>query len=513
MQSPLSTYRRKRDFARTPEPGPALGRARSRRIYVIQRHQARRLHWDFRLELDGVLVSWAVPKEPPAEPGVKRLAVHVEDHPIAYAKFEGDIPKGQYGGGHVDIWDRGTWTPVDDPREGLRNGRLLFDLKGERLDGRYALIRMKPRAGERTENWLLIRERDPAPPPARDAKAKPAARSRSVHATPGKTGTVVKRAAKSADSPERGAAKSTTTGRSTTKVAKRTGDSKVEVAGVTITNPDRPIAQVPEVSKLDVVRYHEAMASWLMPHIDKRPLAVIKCPGGDFAHCFFQKHASDPRRPGRTTAGPDDPPYMRLATLRAVLEAVQNGVFEFHSWGCSFPRLDRPDRMVLDLDPDTAVDWSAFLDAATRVRELLDEVGMRWFLKTTGGKGLHFVMPLARRYTWDEVKQAAAILAQRLVDEQPRLFVATASKAKRSGKVFVDYLRNADGATAVAAYSLRARPGLPVSMPIAWSQLERDVRGAYFNVRNATEVVQQRTSDPWAEYDAVKQGLPKRLRG
>ncbi|HVO90051.1 MAG TPA: non-homologous end-joining DNA ligase [Casimicrobiaceae bacterium] len=502
MQSPLATYRRKRDFSLTPEPGPKRARARSRLIFVIQKHAARRLHYDFRLELDGVLKSWAVPKEPPDRVGVKRLAVHVEDHPVAYASFEGDIPKGQYGGGHVDIWDRGTWTPVDDPREGLARGRLLFDLDGERLRGRYALIRMKAREGERAENWLLIRERDAGDAPVKTKRPRKAEGRGST--TRGSVAPVPQ-----SDSATSRMSSATAKASASSRGSRAGKTQAAVVAGVRITNPQRPVAQVTDVSKLDVVSYHETVAQWLLPHIARRPLAVIKCPGGDFGNCFFQKHASDPRRPGRTTAGPNDPPYMKLATLKSIIEAVQNGVFEFHSWGCSFPRLDRPDRIVLDLDPDPAVDWPTFRAAADRVRELLDDVGLRWFVKTTGGKGLHFVVPLARRYTWDEVKQAAAILAQRLVDEQPELFIATASKAKRSGKVFVDYLRNAEGATAVAAYSLRARAGLPVSMPIAWSDLERDVRGAFFNLRNVPELLARRKRDPWADYGEVRQGLPK----
>jgi bifunctional non-homologous end joining protein LigD len=199
---------------------------------------------------------------------------------------------------------------------------------------------------------------------------------------------------------------------------------------------------------------------------------------------------------------------MRLANLKAIVAAVQNGVFEFHSWGCTFPRLDRPDRLVLDLDPDSIVDWSQFHEAVTAVRDLLDELGLRWFVKTTGGKGLHFVVPLQRRYTWDEVKASSGAMAKRLVADRPEMFIATAAKAARHGKVFVDFLRNSDGATAVAAYSLRARPRLPVSMPVEWSQLQRDVRGPAFNVRNVPTLLAQRANDPWAEYESSRQRLP-----
>jgi bifunctional non-homologous end joining protein LigD len=242
-----------------------------------------------------------------------------------------------------------------------------------------------------------------------------------------------------------------------------------------------------------------------LPHIAKRPLALVKCPGGDFTHCFFQKHAGDPRRAAERPA--DDPPYMRLTTLRAVIEAVQNGAIEFHTWGVAFPRLDKPDRLVLDLDPDAEVSWQRFREAADHVRALLDDLELAWFLKTTGGKGLHFVLPLQRRHDWAEVKGFAEGLARRLASDHPDLFIATASKARRKGLVFVDWLRNTDGATAVAAYALRARADLPVSMPIHWRELAHDVRGAHFNWRNVPAMLARCKADPWAQYEASRQRL------
>ena len=450
LQSPLASYRRKRDFEATPEPGPRVGRQRAKRlIFVIQRHQARRLHWDFRLELDGVLKSWAVTREPSGVAGERRLAVHVEDHPVAYAGFHGDIPSGHYGAGHVDIWDRGEWLPEGDPHAGLREGHLDFTLRGERLSGRFVLVRMKSRDGDKRDNWLLIARRGD------DEKAQDAT-----------------------------------------------------VAGVKISNATRPLAAAKGAVKIDLARYYEAVGDALLPQIAKRPLALVKCPGGDFANCFFQKHAGDPRRAASRPA--DDPPYLRLPTLRAVIEAVQNGAIEFHSWQTTFPRLDRPDRLVLDLDPDTGVTWTDFRASAGIVRELLETLGLAWFLKTTGGKGLHFVVPLERRHTWDEAKSFAQALARRLAADHPDRFIATASKARRKGLVFIDWLRNADGATAVAAYSLRARDGLPVSMPIDWRDLSKDVRGAHFNFRNVPEILAKRRRDPWADYEASRQRLSAR---
>jgi DNA ligase D-like protein (predicted polymerase)/DNA ligase D-like protein (predicted 3'-phosphoesterase) len=462
MQSPLATYRRKRDFHATPEPGPRVARRKAKGLlFVVQRHQARRLHYDFRLELDGVLKSWAVTREPSRTPGDKRLAVQVEDHPVAYAGFHGDIPAGHYGAGHVDIWDRGTWTPEGDPHAGLRDGHLDFTLAGKRLRGRFVLVRMKGREdrnGKRErDNWLLIPRSDEV------------SRTRAPRAR------------------------------------KAAASAKVTVAGVAITHAERALPQVPEAVKADLARYYEAVGGWFMPQIADRPLALIKCPGGDFASCFFAKHAGDPRRARERPD--DDPPYMHLATLRAAIEAVQNGAIEFHTWGVRFPKLDRPDRLVLDLDPDAEVDWPRFREAAQSVRALLDRLELAWFLKTTGGKGLHFVLPLTRRHSWDDVKAFAAAIARRLAADAPDMFIATASKARRKGLVFVDWLRNTDGATAVAAYSLRARPGLPVSMPIEWRELAHDVRGAHFDWRNVPQRLKARRRDPWAGYEDARQTL------
>ena len=195
-----------------------------------------------------------------------------------------------------------------------------------------------------------------------------------------------------------------------------------------------------------------------------------------------------------------------------MVENVQNGAFEFHSWGATFPRLDRPDRITLDLDPDAALPWAAVREACEIMRALLDRLELAWFLKTTGGKGFHFVIPVARRYGWDEVKTFSRGIASHLARNKPAMFTDVASKQKRSGKVYVDYLRNADGATAIAAYSLRARAGLPVSLPIEWSALARDVRGARFNVRNVPALLARRKVDPWAGYEKSRQRLSASAR-
>jgi bifunctional non-homologous end joining protein LigD len=278
------------------------------------------------------------------------------------------------------------------------------------------------------------------------------------------------------------------------------------VAGIAVSNPDRPIVEAPGHAKLDVVRYHERLAAWLLPQLAPRPIAVVKCMGGRFDDCFFQKH------PLQSRDDDDSPPFMRLADTADIVRAVQNGTYEFHTWGASFPRLERPDRITLDLDPDSELPWPVIRAAAEHVRELLDRLELRWFLKTTGGEGLHFVLPITRRHTWLETRDFARAIADILSGEMPALFTSKSGKDARAGRVYVDYLRNAEGATAVAAYSLRARPGLPVSMPIAWSAIEDDVRGDYFNIDNAADAVAGRRDDPWGDYECSRQTLSASMR-
>jgi bifunctional non-homologous end joining protein LigD len=279
------------------------------------------------------------------------------------------------------------------------------------------------------------------------------------------------------------------------------------VAGIAISHPERPIVEAPGHTKLDVVRYHEQVAVWLMRELAPRPIAVVKCMEGRFDDCFFQKH---PLRGPRADLD-DSPPFMRVADIADVVRAVQNGTYEFHTWGASFPRLERPDRITLDLDPDASLPWRLVREAAEHMRALLDRLGLRWFLKTTGGKGLHFVLPITRRHTWLEIREFARGLADALVRAAPSLFTAKAARDARPGRVFVDYLRNAEGATAVAAYSLRARHGLPVSMPIAFDEINVDVRADHFNIDNAVDTLAHR-HDPWADYEHSRQTLSASMR-
>ena len=479
----LAHYNAKRRFDRTPEPRGArqAGAASSTLSFVIQRHHARSLHYDFRLEWDGALKSWAIPKGPSLDPGTLRLAVQVEDHPLAYGSFEGTIPAGEYGAGEVVLWDRGTWIPRDDPARGLARGKLHFELRGEKLGGSWVLFR----TGRDGRNWML-RKLDDAQARAGDADAILQRRPESVSKTaPRRTPGATRRAT---------AGKATATPTASARDAASANGNVV--AGVTVTHPERVVYAQPRTTKLDVVRYYDAIAPYLFDEVARRPVSLMRCPQGvaaargrALAPCFFQKHLE--QLPAGMSAvrspNPAIADYVAIERPEALVALAQHGTIEFHTWGARLPKLTHPDRLILDLDPDAAIGWSALIDAALLTRTLLHELTLPALLKTTGGKGLHVVVPLKPARGWDEIRPFARALAQRLAQVAPERFTATATKTRRTGKIFVDYLRNGEGATFVAAYSLRAREGAPVAMPIDWDELQpkRDLRGDCFNFGNA----------------------------
>ncbi|WP_187969429.1 DNA ligase D [Aquibium microcysteis] len=851
----LDTYRRKRDFRKTAEPEGTATPEAGGRSFVIQKHAARRLHYDFRMEVDGVLRSWAVTRGPSLLPGEKRLAVHVEDHPLEYGDFEGTIPKGEYGGGTVIVWDRGTWAPIGDAEKGYRKGHLDFELKGEKLGGRWHLVRMAGKPREKRENWLLIKGDDefargaddpdileerpeslktgrviadvedetpgwssktgkidrtseeassaPAPTAARSGKTKTAQRQKNArqddavadpsgekavkgsrkaampdfiepqlatlraeapsgdrwiheikfdgyrlqaHVSDGhvrlltrsgldwsdRFGTAIARAlaalplteavidgelvveggggasdfsALQADLSEgrtdrfvyyafdlmhldgrdltgaalterkavlgrmlagapsvlrfsdhfdedgemilrhacrlslegvisklrdgkyrpgrgrdwikskcserqefviAGYVPSTTSdkaigslvlghhdggsfvhaGRVGTGFSRRmaqdlyarlkplaredspfdaalsaearrgvrfveptlvaevefrawTGDGVLrhasfrglredksaeavirEDAGpaksstklphwtVKLTHPDRIYWKDVGVTKQGLAAYYSEAWRFMAPHVVHRPLALLRCPGGVGGQCFFQKHAwkgmnakiltlHDPQdEPGEAIVGIDG--------FDGLIGLVQGGVLEIHPWQASLDDLEKPDQIVMDLDPGEGVTWEAMMAAAREVRERLEAEGLACFLKTSGGKGLHVVSPLEPMAGWDEVKGFAKRVADEMSADSPERFVATVSKAKRKGKILVDYLRNGRGATAVAPYSTRARDGAAVSMPIEWDELGPEIGPAGFTVMNAAARLANLPADPWADFGKAR---------
>jgi bifunctional non-homologous end joining protein LigD len=833
----LPAYRAKRDFTVTSEPPGATERSGKAPIFVVQKHDARRLHWDFRLEHGGVLWSWAVPKGPSADPADKRLAVHVEDHPLDYADFEGTIPEGQYGAGSVESWDRGTWQPKGDPEQGLADGELKFTLSGQRLRGGYVLVRLKPRAKEqgakeRAENWLLIKEHDesehpgedaeamerdtprPAKTPRRKAGSKPPAPGagkgnvpldqRPQLASPteeppqggdwlheikfdgyrlllfkngdqvriitrsgqdwttrlptlaaeagrlqaadavidgelvaqredgvssfallqqavadrktgnlalfvfdllqlddwdlrgcrledrksllkylsnwtgsirysdhhsgqgaamrrqacsmGLEGIIAKRADApyhagrghgwlklkcqgreemivlgwtppegsraglgslhlgyydeagalqyaggvgtgftdheltalrrhldsialatppwlrlAADPPDRAVhwvkpelvAEVQYTGWSgagrlrhcvylglredkpASEVVRPIADPealrqdwpRARAAGRIVhapparrlpaaanqmppaprvvshahqnghlTHPDRELW--PGITKQDLANYWDAVAEAALPEIANRPLALVRCPDGIDGEHFFQKH----RNHGFPDAVQEDQaggaPYLFLKDADGLRACAQMSAIELHGWGARLDDPLHPDRMVFDLDPGEGVAFGQVVEAALDLRKRLQTLKLESFCRTTGGKGLHLVVPLTPSADWDTVKPFCKSFAESLSGEQPDRFLSTVSKSRRQGRILIDWLRNGLGSTAVVSFSPRARAGAGVATRLHWREVTPKLNPTAFTLRSIPKRLAKSGTDPWAEFGETGNVLP-----
>jgi bifunctional non-homologous end joining protein LigD len=871
----LAEYRRRRDFRVTAEPSGGAEAGAGAASFVVQKHAASHLHFDFRLELDGVLKSWAVPKGPSLDPAVRRLAVQVEDHPLEYGGFEGIIPEGQYGGGTVMLWDRGRWTPEEDPRQGLRRGHLRFRLEGERLRGGWHLVRSGEGGSGGKPQWLLFKgdDREARPgegsalterestsvasgrtmdqiaaagdaewrsdaPPARAASRRPrrplppdlrpeppeAAKRASFPSRPrpqlatlsdrvpdgdgwlheikydgyrllglvrsgrarlltrgeqdwtgrfptvaaalaavggdavvdgelvvftpsgttsfqelqnalgagrerdlvfqafdllhldgrdlrrapllerkealrallgeadpagplrysdhvvgrgeafhrracemglegiiskrvrapyregrarewlkvkcllrqefvvggwtepkgsrtgfgslllgvhdadgrlvyaGRVGTGFRTADLRAlhgrllalerdaspfvdhgargrrpsgvhwvspelvaevaftewtgdgvlrhptfqglreDKPaaevvrERPANGQAAAGSETAPPAPRTGPvttrrttrprgrgaTDAEVAGVRLSSPGRVLFPVQGITKLDLARYYEAVGEWMLPHVRDRPLTMVRCPDGVTGECFYQKHGDEHfgDAVGRVTitetAGRERV-YTYVDSVAGLVSMVQMGVVELHTSNARRDRYERPDRFVIDLDPGPGVPWERTVGAAFEVRSLLEELGLGSWPKTTGGKGIHVVVPLERRAGWDEVRRFTRALSLELARRHPGAYVTKATLSARRGRIFLDYLRNGRGATSIAAYCIRAKPTAAISVPLRWSELTARIDPDAYTPGRVRRRIARLAGDPWEGFRTARQritrGMLEALRG
>jgi bifunctional non-homologous end joining protein LigD len=288
---------------------------------------------------------------------------------------------------------------------------------------------------------------------------------------------------------------------------------EVTIAGVRLTSPDRVLYAEQGITKRDLASYYEEVREWILPHLADRPLTLIRCPRGQEQSCFVQRHAQEgvPEAVKRVEVEGEEP-YLRVDGLPGLITLVQLGVLELHTWGARRDRLERPDRMILDLDPDPALPWERVVEAAQEVRDRLEKLGLESFVKTTGGKGLHVVVPLVRRSTWEEVREFARALAEDLSRRAPERYLAEASKEERAGKIYLDYLRNAWSASAIAAFSTRARPGAPVSVPLSWEELDSKLRPGDFTVKTVPRRLAELSTDPWEGFARTRQGLTKAVR-
>jgi bifunctional non-homologous end joining protein LigD len=488
----LNRYRDKRDFAKTPEPPPLAKRQRTRHqpIFVVQEHHASRLHYDFRLEAEGVLKSWAVPKGPSMDPAQKRLAVQVEDHPLDYATFTGTIPAGQYGAGTVRIWDQGTYDHVlaDKPApqtvtEGIEAGHLEVALHGQKLQGRFALIRMRGR-GRGKAQWLLIKMQDAL---ARPEKAVGQPGQRPERASPPLS---------------HAPAPAGTQARAPTRARR---PPRPPEDGITFTHTEKLMYPESGITKGDVLTFYQRMAPRLLPYLRDRPATLERLPeglnGSDAPH-FWQKRTpgSYPdwiKRVELPSERGEAVPYVLVNDEATLLYLVNQGTLTFHV-GCSrIADLDRPDFVLFDLDPGQA-SFADVMAVAKALHATLQAEGQRAFVKTSGKTGLHVFTPWQRQAAYGAARAWALGMAQRVVDALPDRATVERSKAKRGPRVYIDVMQNANGHHAVPPYVLRAVSGAPVSTPLRWPELTPDLDPRAFNLKTIGQRLAGQRHDPMA---------------
>jgi bifunctional non-homologous end joining protein LigD len=483
----LEEYRAKRDFAVTAEPAGAATAGTGGR-FVVQRHRARRLHYDFRLEVDGVLASWAVPRGPSLDPAARQLAVHVEDHPLEYAGFEGVIPRGQYGGGDVIVWDRGTWTPAhtDAPAAAIAAGELHFDLVGEKLTGRFALIR-RGRGGSKDE-WLLVHKNDEHARHGWTADEHPRSvvsgrTNEEVAANPDalwQSGVPAAEAELRLGSD--GWAAPTDDELAALDALRRGGRWTVQGYDVKLTNLDKPLFPgrhgAPPVTKREVVRHYTTIAPLLLPYLAGRPVNLHRYPDGVDRQGFWQQELPTGAPDWVTRwhdpeAGPDDAETRVVADNVGTLAWLANlAAVELHPWTGRLPEPRRPAWALIDIDPGTRTSFADVLVLARLYRTALEHLGVAGMPKVTGQRGVQIWVPVRPGYTFAETRGWVEKVSRAVGATVPEMISWEWTKDRRGGRARLDYTQNIVNKTLVAPWSVRPRPGAPVSVPITWAELD-----------------------------------------
>lgn len=542
MPDALGKYKGKRDFSRSPEPAgnkPAPTPSRPKEAskeanadngeelrFVVQHHRARRKHYDFRLEVDGVLASWAMPKGPSLDPKVRALAVHVEDHPLEYRDFEGVIPRGEYGGGDVIVWDRGTWVPAaDDPAEAIAAGEIHFDLFGEKLGGRFVLVRTRTERNQ--EQWLMLHKHDDYA----IAGWKPDDHPRSVKS--GRTNDEVAADPDSVWHSDRPPAEAETSRREPLPHWIGPTDAELDALDalgtkgtwvfqnreIHLTNldkvlfPPRPGEQ--PVTKRDLVRYYSLTAPLMLAYLYDRPVNLHRYPDGAGKPGFWHKQAPHyapawiPRW-DNVEAGPgESEQYFVIDSPPALAWMANYAAIELHPWTSARADVHRPTWALIDIDPGTETSPREVLVLTRLFRAGLEHLGVSALAKVTGQRGVHIWIPVDPVYTFAETSRWVEKLSRAVGGTVPELVSWTWKKSERSGLARLDYTQNARNKTLVAPYSTRPAAGAPVSAPITWDELDdNDLRSDAWTIRSMPERVAE-VGDLWGPLIHRRQKLPE----
>ena len=522
MGDPLEVYRRKRDFTRTPEPPGRPAPSSEGARFVVQRHRASHLHYDLRFEVDGVLISWAVPKGPTLDPAVRRLAMHVEDHPLEYLLFEGVIPAGEYGGGDVVVWDTGTWQPVhtDDPAAAVEAGELHAEVRGEKLRGRLVLVRRGRGADAR--DWMLLHKHDRYAVDDWDPEDHP----RSVLS--GRTNDEVK-----ADPHRLWRSDAPASEASVSLVPEPLPDAAIDELGalgregmwqvfgrrLKVTNLDKTmfpgeLPGDPPVTKRELLAYAARVAPVVLPYLAGRPLNLHRYPDGAAAKGFW--HKQRPAHAPTWLAGWDNPEadegetttYVVADEPAALVWAANFGALEWHPWTSRAVAPHEPTYALVDLDPGPRTSWDDLLVLARLHRTALDHLGVLARAQVTGRRGIQIRVPIVGGYSFDQTRAWVETLSRTVGQVVPQLVSWEWEVAARHGLARLDYTQNAINKTLVAPYSPRPSSRAPVAVPIAWDELDDpDLRPDRWTVRTVLDRLAER-GDPFRALLGGAQELP-----
>ncbi|MBV9660014.1 MAG: hypothetical protein JO337_02540 [Acidimicrobiales bacterium] len=499
----MGEYRAKRDFGVTPEPTgspshPEEAPVGARR-FVVQRHRARRTHYDFRLEVAGVLASWAMPKGPPLDPSIRALAVHVEDHPIEYREFEGVIPSGQYGAGDVIVWDRGVWVPSGDgdPGQAIANGELHFDLYGEKLAGRFVLVRTRTERDR--EQWLMLHKHDPFAVPGwtpddHPESVKSGRTNDEVAAAPDALWHSGRPAAQAEETVRRRWDPPTPDELARLDRLESGGRWALQGRELTLTNLDKVLFPgrdgEPPITKRDLIRYFSEVAPVMLTYLADRPVNLNRFPDGIDKPGFWHKQVPNfaPDWMTRWTyedAGPgDSETYFVIDSVPALAWMANYAAVELHPWTSSVTDVRKPTWALIDIDPGPETSREEVLVLARLFRAGLEHLGVLGAPKVTGQRGIHIWIPVEPIYTFHQTSAWVEKLSRAVGGMVPDLVSWTWQKTARGGRARLDYTQNTINKTLVAPYSTRPAAGAPVSVPVSWDELDDpDLRSDLWTLR------------------------------